>query len=135
MYFQLPASPSPQARWDAWLSYWDVAGGQSSSDVDGDGVPLILEYAFGGDPYADDGHLLPVITVDDGYLQIEVTKSRTPTDLIYFVQSSRDLVPNSWTTSGVEVLDEDGQHILARCKKPISEQPLCFLRVRVLLMP
>jgi hypothetical protein len=125
----------PQPTFAAWQSAWNVAGQPAATDIDGDGLTLPMEYAFGGSPFSPNPELLPVSSVADGYFTLSVTKAPSPTDLLYFVQASKDLVPNSWTTSSVLVLEENGTHILARSKKLISEQPITYMRVRVLVAP
>ncbi len=130
-----PTTIPPQSTYSAWQTAWNVVGLDPASDGDGDGLALLLEYATGGDPYTADPGKLPVISVVDDHLTIDMPKASTPTDLLYFVQGSKTLAPNSWTTSTVEVLDEDETHILARYKKTITEEPVAHLRVRVLIAP
>ena len=77
--------------------------------------------------------LFPVVSVVDDHLTIEVKKSPSPNDLLFLVQSSVDLTPSSWTSFNTEVLDEDGTHLLARCKKSITQQPRCHLRIKVVV--
>lgn len=127
--------PPPQPTFSAWMTVWELGDLPPSNDDDGDGLPLLMEYATGGSPYAANPELLPTSSVVDGHLTLNFPKTSSPTDLIYFVQGNRTLVPNAWTTSSVEVLDEDGSHILARSKKPVTEEPNFHMRVRVLLTP
>lgn len=129
----IPNQVRGQSTFEAWKKAWNVVGKPLTSDEDGDGLTLLMEYAMGGSPYALNPELAPIISVVDGYLTIYCKKAYSPTDLIYFVQGSRDLIPNSWTTSSVEVLEEDSMHILARSKRPVSQQPTFYLKVRVLV--
>ena len=131
----VPSMVPPQSTFAAWQEAWNVVGQPAATDTDGDGLTLVMEYALGGSPSLPDAGLLPAVSVLDGFLTLNVIKAPSPTDLLYFVQTSKDLAPNSWTTGLVDILEEDGTHLLARCKKPVSEQPVSYLRVRVLVAP
>lgn len=130
-----PSTIPPQPTFAAWQTAWGVADQPLTSDTDGDGLALLLEYATGGSPYQPNPELLPTLSIVDGHFTLNLIKASSPTDLIYFAQGTRDLVPNSWSTSTVDVVDEDGSHIVARCKKPVSEEPIFHMRFRVLLAP
>jgi hypothetical protein len=130
-----PTTIPPQPTFAAWTSAWGVADQSLTSDLDGDGLALLMEYATGGSPFQPNPELLPTVSIVDGHFTMNFIKASSPTDLIYFAQGTRDLVPNSWSASTVDVIDEDGSHILARCKKPVSAEPIFHMRVRVLLAP
>lgn len=130
-----PSIVPPQSTFAAWQVAWNVAGQPASGDTDGDGLSLLLEYATGGDPYTYDLGKLPVVSLVDDHLTLSLPKSASPTDLLYFVQSSRSLVANSWSSVNVELLEEDENHLLARCKKSVLEEPIAHLRVLVVLTP
>jgi hypothetical protein len=128
-------APPPQSTFANWAEVWDVGNRSVTDDTDGDGLSLLMEYATGGSPYKPNPELLPTTSLVDGHFTLNLIKASAPTDLFYFVQGNRSLVPNAWTTSSIEVLDEDGSHILARSKKSLAEEPNFHMRVRVLLSP
>ncbi len=63
-----------------------------AADPDGDGVPNLLEYALGGDPWENSRALLPEVLVADGFLEITFRRVKDAEDLIYKVKSSPDLL-------------------------------------------
>jgi hypothetical protein len=130
-----PTTIPPQPTFTAWTTAWNVAGQPASTDTDGDGLDLVMEYATGGSPYVPNPELLPSASIVDGHFTLRFTKAPSPTDLLYFAQGTRTLLANSWTTSLVEVIDEDNTTLVARSKKPVSQEPVMNLRVLVLVTP
>ena len=130
-----PTTVPPQSTFPAWTTAWNVTGQPVSTDTDADGLDLLMEYASGGSPYTPDPELLPTASIVDGHFTLRFTKAPSPTDLLYFAQGSRTLLTNSWTSSLVEVIDEDNTMLLARSKKPVSQEPTLNLRVLVLVTP
>jgi len=112
-----------------------VSSQSATSDTDGDGLPLLMEYGSGGSPYSPNAELLPTATVVGDHLTLQVTKAASPTDLRFKVQGSAGLLPESWSTDSVEILEEDSTHLLVRSKKPIADQPVFHLRVHVERVP
>jgi hypothetical protein len=69
-----------------------------SADPDGDGLTNLMEYALGGSPkVADAATIAPAVDSDGSQIQISFHCDDSRKDLIYTVQSSTDLAPNSWT--------------------------------------
>jgi hypothetical protein len=130
-----PTTIPPKATFSAWSTAWAVGAQSATSDSDGDGLPLLMEYGSGGLPYTPNPELLPIATIVDDHLTLQVTKAASPTDLRVTVQGSTNLRPDSWSTDSVEILEEDSTHLLVRSKKTITEQPSFHLRVHVLLAP
>lgn len=130
-----PSTIPPQSTFAAWTAAWNVTGQPASSDTDGDGLDLLMEYATGGSPYTPNPELLPTASIVDGYFTLRFTKAPSPTDLLYLAQGTRTLLANSWTTSLVEVIDEDNTTLVARCKKPVSQEPVMHMRILVLATP
>jgi hypothetical protein len=130
-----PTIIPPKATFAAWTTAWAVGAQSATSDSDGDGLPLLMEYGSGGLPYTPNPELLPVATIVDDHLTLRVTKAASPTDLRLTVQGSTNLLPDSWSTDSVELLEEDSTHLLVRSKKPVFEQPSFHLRVHVERIP
>jgi hypothetical protein len=68
-----------------------------SSDDDGDGIPLLMEYALAISPRFASREGLPHISNQDGHLKL--TYHRAHSDVHYRVETSTDLV--HWTTADV----------------------------------
>gem|GEM_PF-3104633 len=78
----------------------DISAGKSgpAADPDGDGFTNLLEYALGGSPkVADAATIAPDGDSNGSQIQISFRCDDSRKDLIYTVQSSTDLAPNSWT--------------------------------------
>ncbi len=76
----------------------DISSGRATmtGDFDKDGLPNLLEYAFGTNPKTSDPSGIEAnVTADK--MSISFTCDDSRKDLIYTVQSSSDLAPNSWT--------------------------------------
>ena len=82
----------------------------ATADPDHDGLPNLLEYAFGTDPKL--ANAAPTTASASGNkIQISFPCDATRTDITYTVQSSTTLAPNSWTdiaksTGGATTLAE-----------------------------
>ena len=74
------------------------ADAEPTADPDGDGVPNLLEFAFGGNPKVNDPSVLPQksLTTENGdsYLEITFTRPIGITGVTYTVQTTSDLM--SW---------------------------------------
>ncbi len=78
------------------------ARGQAD-DPDGDGLPNLLEYAFGGVPWLSDSasitpKLLLITAGNDAYPELTFLRDERLADLVYEVQISSSLAENAWTT-------------------------------------
>lgn len=91
---------------NAWLAIYfdpdqlnDPAISGPNADPDGDGIPNLLEYAFGGNPSEGDQNIGPASGLADtegnSYLSITFVRLRDASDLVYSVEASPDL--DSWT--------------------------------------
>jgi hypothetical protein len=79
--------PTPHA----WMESQGLPGGTPwSSDPDGDGQPLLLEYALGGHPQASDPRLV-IPRRKNGSLQISFLWNQAASDLRYDIEASSDL--------------------------------------------
>ena len=94
------ATATTPTLFQAWLqSYGLPTNTDPLSDIDNDGLSLIMEYALGGLPRQDDSALLPIVNRTGNMLTL--TFSRERTELLYVVETSPDLAAGSWTTEGV----------------------------------
>ncbi|MBK8478071.1 MAG: right-handed parallel beta-helix repeat-containing protein [Opitutaceae bacterium] len=88
---------APRDAWRrAYFGPTESATSALSADADGDGLPNLLEYAFGGDPLhpASCPHPVAGSAANDNSLQLTLAFLQPPaaTDLTYLVQFSTDLV-------------------------------------------
>jgi len=93
--------PDAFAAWQSAIA-WDGRPSGPLDDPDGDGVPNLAEYAFGGDPLepGDNGH--PVVTIDGDRLKLTFHRIADPA-LIYEVLATDDLSsPGTviWSSTG-----------------------------------
>lgn len=107
------------------------------ADADGDGIPNLIEYAFGGDPRKASRSILPVtgpIEVEgETYLTITYTRSSAATDIAYRAEASGDLI--AWGAGPVEVGSSDNGDgtisVTYRDAEPIRTAGRRFLRVHI----
>ncbi len=119
------------------------------ADLDGDGLPNILEFAFNGDPYHSDLSILPTVGMmaftdpSDNTLKpyptITFNRRTDADDLDYSVEISNDLV--GWTNNVEEVsvttLSPTMEQAVYRGLTPLSGNGAVtpvFLRVRVTML-
>jgi fibronectin type 3 domain-containing protein len=125
---------SPYATWFA--AYPSITDTTPTDDPNNIGAPNLLAYAFNLDPTKSAVTGLPVVTAQNGYLTISFVERNLPTDLIYTVQVSSDLVTwNSGSTYTTPVsttaIDSATQRVVVRDNIPISSGSTRFIRVNV----
>jgi hypothetical protein len=109
-------------------------------DPDRDGLPNLVEYAFGLDPNQADSaearSVLPQARVRDGHLTIEFRKRVAAVDLEYTVEVSDDL--RTWRAGGREFeeisipeFSARPEMVVLREGTPIRTAPQRYLRVKV----
>ncbi len=104
-----------------------------TADPDGDGVPNLLEYAFGGDPLRPGTATLPALSVMAGeHLALSLARVGDPA-LVYAVQATDTLGdPASWTdiwtSTGASNL---GGPATVPDEATLGDSPRRFLRVEV----
>ncbi len=124
---------------EAWRQTWfgddwnmpAIAG--ETADPDGDGVPNLLERAFGGNPNAAEADLSPVADPSAPLLSIVYRRALAATDLVITVQESSDLLSGGWAPAvgTEEVLSSDGGVQRVRFTAPMGDAVVKFLRVQV----
>ncbi len=124
---ETPGNVVPAVSNDAYLAWRIREGGganrQSLSDDDGDGVPLLLEYAFAMNPHAHDRSGLPEVAMVGNNLSILFEEVRP--DVAYEVETSTDLI--DWKTEGVSVF----RSTYSIGWVPVEPGTKRFLRIRV----
>jgi hypothetical protein len=125
---------SPYATWFA--AYPSITDTTPTDDPNNIGAPNLLAYAFNLDPTKSAVTGLPVVTAQNGYLTISFVERNLPTDLIYTVQVSSDLVTwNSGSTYTTPVsttaIDSATQRVVVRDNIPSSSGSTRFIRVNV----
>lgn len=127
-------TPGETWRQQSFGDNWqDDAVAGDTADPDGDGVPNLLERAFGGDPNVADQSILPRIDPAAPLLSIIYRKVKFAEDLIYEVQQSTDLSSTEWSMATGEetpILDNGAVETL-RFTTPVESALKKFLRVRV----
>lgn len=79
-----------------WLDENGLSEEQATGDLDNDGIPLLLEYAFETDPFTSSVMPLTIVQNETGYI---VDFPRNRTDLDYLIEVSTDL--ETWGTGYV----------------------------------
>jgi hypothetical protein len=130
-----PASgPAAATAWTA-LQAWreekfgspeNLGTAADQADADGDGLLNCLEYALGGDPTDAASVPRPVASVSESRLQLTFRRSRA--DVIYTVEGSSTLEPDSWVNVPF-TLSAVGELSIATDNEPILARR--FLRLRI----
>jgi hypothetical protein len=133
--------PAPTV-FDQWKVNYNLTGATDTSDADGDGLPLLLEYALAGDPQtADSATLWPVpgLTIPSStrYLTLTYTKNKAATDVTIAAEVA-GAVTGTWSSAAADV-DQlwqvtDAltlQTITARDMTPVSAATKRFMRLKV----
>jgi hypothetical protein len=121
---------------------WKVIHGipttaSNNSDSDGDGIPLLLEYALNLDPNVFNSTGLPTGGISNGYLTLTYTRVKAATDIVYSAEVS-DSPGATWSGSAANVdqnwivVDQGAvQSVTARDKTPMSAAGSRFIRLNV----
>ena len=119
---------------DAWeLDSWGTTIGHTAlDDFDHDGIPELLEMAFGLDPKKPDAAALPQPVVEDGYLTITLTKYPGVT---YEVQSAAAPDAPAFSPATTTVLLDNAAMLKVRDNFPIATNPARWMRGKVTTAP
>ena len=80
----------------------EFGGVSATSDTDGDGIPALLEYAFGGATNRNDRDRLPAVAFSNNELSLTYLARTNDTNLSIFPEQTTSLAAtNSWTNSGI----------------------------------
>jgi hypothetical protein len=97
------SSSVPSQAFYSWIEEWEQNIGYLGDDPDGDKHGNLYEYALNGDPTdsQDQGGAAPRIERGAGTLIFRHLVRKDDEDLVYAVQSSTDLSPDSWVNAGL----------------------------------
>lgn len=91
----------PLTTWEeSRFTQAEISSGRTSAtaDFDGDGVPNLLEYAFGGDPKnSDAAAIAPAPDTSGNKFQISFSCDSARSDITYTVQATSSLTSGTWT--------------------------------------
>lgn len=119
---------------------------ENDQDPDNDGLPNLLEYAFGGDPNnpLDASTVQPTSQLAESgterYLELSYRRLSTPfAGITYLPQVSSTLGPGSWFSGsdrvevfGSPIVNGDGtETVRLRLKQSVEDAPKQFIRLRV----
>jgi hypothetical protein len=108
-----------------------TAGGVAEADFDGDGVPNLMEYAFGGNPILPQGPTI-ACAVEGGYLTLTVNRlSVMPSDVSWRAEVSSDLVDWQSGPSLTSTLIDNASTLKVRDNAPSTDGTRRFLRLRL----
>ena len=113
---------------DDWrqMHFGTAAGGGDDDDPEKDGLPNLVEYAFGFDPESNSAGQLPAARVAGGDLEIRFAQPAGVGGIRYGAEFSETLLPGSWVP--VEDSGELPEHVF---KVPVAGKPRLYLRLRV----
>ncbi len=124
-------------RFDHWKAYYGVSAQTSSSDSDGDGVPLLLEYAFGMDPTQNSTARHPACSIESDSLTITYGRLASTTDLQLIFEVSDSLAADSWVSVSPTITRTDTASVFQTHKAsiPLDGVEKKFARIRAFLLP
>lgn len=99
---------------------------QGETDTDRDGVPDLLELAFGLDPSVPHDGTLPMPQLINGKLGVSFTEPAGGHDFIYGAECSESLEPGTW-----KALPDTGSGPWHEFKLPVGSAPRMFMRLTV----
>jgi hypothetical protein len=102
------------------------AEGEDLVDFEKDGIPNLVEYAFGFDPTANSAGLLPAPQLSENHLVIRFNQPAGVGGIVYGAEWSTTLLPDSW----VPVPDSGGlpEHVFS---VPVAGKPRLYMRLKV----
>lgn len=112
-----------QAHFDSGDNSGD---GADINDFDHDGIPNLVEYAFGFDPEESSCGLLPAARKSASDYYFSFTPPAGITDVVYGAEWSTSFLPDSWTP-----ISDSGVSPQRLFSVPIENKQKLFLRLRV----
>lgn len=102
------------------------AVGGDCADCDHDGIPNLVEYAFGLDPHQDSAGQVPRPQLVGKRLELRFSGTQLAPDIEYGAEWSPDLSPGSWRD--VPDSGTGGEHVFSL---PVDSAPHRFMRLKV----
>ncbi|MFP6875108.1 MAG: lamin tail domain-containing protein [Verrucomicrobiales bacterium] len=99
-------NPAAPGAYDTWAAQFPGIGA-SGDDDDSDGIPNLLEFALGLDPFSFNALPAPTLNAS-GKIRFSITKGSEAADdpkTSYFAQASTDAI--SWSNADVSVITDD----------------------------
>jgi thiol-disulfide isomerase/thioredoxin/subtilisin-like proprotein convertase family protein len=103
-----------------------IGDGEDSKDPDKDGIPNLLEFAFGTDPKQGSSRLLPEPHTAGGNLLISFTQPADGSGVLYGAEWSPTLLPGSWLP--VADTGTSPQHTFS---VPVGSNTKLYMRLKV----
>lgn len=114
---------------DDWrqIHFGNGAGGEDVDDIEKDGLPNLVEYAFGFDPKSSSAGLLPAPQLADGDLVIRFDQPAGVGGIRYGAEWSTSLLPGTW----VPIADsgELPEHVF---RVSVAGKPRLYMRLTVM---
>ena len=132
------ARPAGDADGDGSQDWWEqmwwgtTAGHSALDDFDHDGIPELLEMAFGLNPKQPDNAALTPVANEGDYLTITITKHPGVTCQ---VQTAATPDAPAFTAATTTVLVDNATTLKVRDNIPIGTPPARYLRVKVTAAP
>jgi autotransporter-associated beta strand protein len=128
----LVTTPIEQWRFTNYGSILNTGMGLDTADMDGDGVPNLMEYATKMNTAANDA--VPQSAAKNGsVIDFTYTKNKSATDVTFVVEWS-DTLLNDWSTSGVSaptILSDNGTTQQIKVTVPAGTNTRRFVRLKV----
>jgi hypothetical protein len=128
------------SAYSAWKYSYGLAGASDASDSDGDGIPLLLEYALAGNPLvADSTALWPVggraVSGGATYLTLTYRQNKEAMDVTFVPEAAGELANGAWSAAGIvgTAWTGEGQFwlVTVRDSVPVTNAPYRFMRLKV----
>lgn len=110
-------------------------GAAPDADPDHDNLPNLLEYAVATSASDANGNPVASEVVPEGpdkFLCLILPKNPAATDVVFTVEATSNLAdPESWSSAGIQILENTSTLLRARDSVPASNASARFMRVRV----
>lgn len=132
--FDITLTGTGMSALDSWRqtnfgSLLDAGNSANTADPDHDGIPNLLEYAFGSNPLQSGGSLIPKPQFNGSTIVFSFNEPSGVSGASYAAEWSRTLDAASWSTSGFNDSGSGGTHVFTLSVNP-ADGPM-FVRIRV----
>ena len=122
----------------AWIDTTTGLGALTGplDDPKQDGIPNVLNYAFGVASMTAGNWALPVVSLQNGCLTLTYRQNKSATDLSFVVEGSDNLSSAQWSAAGITVVNQQDQGdywlVTARDSVPIVSGSSRFIHLKVI---